>query len=778
MRFHRHTNPCHDIRKPRRGEQVTLNPPGFVVKPIPGVSRYRLELSRDRSFPAGQTIQAEFGPWTVWIPEEPLSPGRWYWRWFAGDRASQVWYFDIAGDALVEAVPGRVELAGRAGPHPRIIFTEKNLQHLRNTTDAVLRDDLARLRRLADACLGKSHDMPEPPWLPQRGKDQETHLRIWRAAMNDSRTFAMGAACLALAWLIWRDERYAKAATSRLLSLARWDPDGATSIRHNDEPHMSVIQRATVAYDWLYEIMPEPQRRAVREHLERRLHNTYRHLRHELNFGIERITSHATRMLGFLGFGGLSLLGECDEAAEWLDYVLRIMVALWPIWGGQDGGWAQGVPYSSPYVAWACESAYGLYTGLGFNVYGHAFFRNHLLWRTLCLPVYAEQSAFGDAAERPPANIPDHYACLEHLRRMFRCEQLVPVSESLRRKVLQANPDYFSWLLLVTEPPAGLPEVTELPEAAAFRDVGWVAFRRNLAQGSDDIALLMKSSPYASISHSHADQNAFVLHAFGKSLAIASGYYDAYGTLHHHCWTRQTKAVNAITLAGAGQRISDPSASGRIEAFQRRRRYAYACARAAPAYVGRLSRADRHVVFADSRYFVIVDDLESPVEESFWWHLHSFDPMQFDEAAKQVLIDRDGVRLFVQLVYPDQMTFLQHNRFDVPPLPRDGADYPPQWHFTAIPVPIRRSDLFAAILIPLRPDEPPPQVQVSERDGCVAASVRFDAAAWPADFAGREDVWLFGRPDRNLLTWQGVTAEGLFGWFRKDKRIGLWKRRR
>jgi len=805
MKADRHPNPAVNVRRPRNAERVTLNPPGFVFRPVPGVEHYRIELARSRDFSARPVVRGEVGPWTVWIPQQPLAPGRWYWRWSGGGRTSDVWWFDVAEEALVQQIIPKADLTSRVRPHPRLLLTEQALAALRDSPPEIVREDLATLRRLAEQILAEPHEMPEPPWLPSRSKDQEGYLRLWRAALIDSRAFARGAECLALAWLIWRERRFADAAICRLLSLAKWDPDGSTSIEHNDEPHMSVIQHVPFAYDWLSEVLTGEQRDRIRDNLAGRLRNTYRHLRERLNFLVEDATgSHAGRMFGFLGRGALALLGEVDEAVDWLDYVLRLSVAAWPAWGGADGGWAQGIPYSSFYVCRACEWAYSLYTALGFNLYAKSFFRNHVRWRALCLPVYAEQSPFGDAAERPPAHLPEHYACLEHLRRMFRIASLEDLTQALRQRVRSVDPDFFLPLLLVCDPPEGLPEQSDVPGEAAFTDVGWVAMRRELFRPDQDVALLFKSSQYGSVSHSHADQNAFVLHAFGKTLAIASGYYDAYGTLHHHCWTRQTKAVNAITLAGTGQPPGDADAVGRISRFRSTRRYVCACGQAAAAYAGRLLRADRHVVFADRRYFVILDDLESRLTESFWWHLHSYTEMEFDRETKQVIIDRDGVRLFVQLVYPDQMHFSQSDRFDIPPLPRYGADedasrqqgrlagrwrsfslrsslkidYRPQWHFVATPVALRRNDVIAAVLLPLRPDEPLPSVELFEEDGCFGVSLRWNAGAWPRNFAGRCDTWVFARPSSATLRWRGFEAEGLFAWLRQDKPAGLWKRPR
>lgn len=63
----------------------------------------------------------------------------------------------------------------------------------------------------------------------------------------------------------------------------------------------------------------------------------------------------------------------------------------------------------------------------------------------------------------------------------------------------------------------------EIEEVKWFQDVGWVAMHHRMDDPEEHIMFLTKSSPYGSISHSHGDQNCFVLHAFGEPLAIHSG---------------------------------------------------------------------------------------------------------------------------------------------------------------------------------------------------------------------------------------------------------------
>jgi hypothetical protein len=97
-----------------------------------------------------------------------------------------------------------------------------------------------------------------------------------------------------------------------------------------------------------------------------------------------------------------------------------------------------------------------------------------------------------------------------------------------------------------TAPPNGL-------RFKHFRDVGWVAVNKNLADPSQHIFLLTKASPFGSLSHSHADQGSFLLHAYGQPLIINSGHYVGYGTQMHLNWRKQTKSANTILIDGIGQ---------------------------------------------------------------------------------------------------------------------------------------------------------------------------------------------------------------------------------
>jgi hypothetical protein len=176
----------------------------------------------------------------------------------------------------------------------------------------------------------------------------------------------------------------------------------------------------------------------------------------------------------------------------------------------------------------------------------------------------------------------------------------------------------------------------ELPPARWFPAVGLASFHTALGDRQNDISFLMRSSPYGGVSHGHADQNAYAIEAFGRGLAIATGYYPWYGSPHHDKWTRATRAVNSILVDGQGQVQRRWGAGGQLTAMESVEGYDYAEGEAAPAYAGLLERFRRRVVHVRPGMFVMLDDLQSPRPARFQWLLHAYHQIQIKE-GKQVL---------------------------------------------------------------------------------------------------------------------------------------------
>jgi hypothetical protein len=169
----------------------------------------------------------------------------------------------------------------------------------------------------------------------------------------------------------------------------------------------------------------------------------------------------------------------------------------------------------------------------------------------------------------------------------------------------------------------------ELPAQRFFRDVGWVSLHSALGRPEEDIHITFKSSPYGSFSHSHADQNAFILNAFGEGLAINSAYREFHRSPHHQQWTWQTKSKNTLLIDGLGQKPQDKTATGKITRFETSSRFVWTTGDATVAYQSgqkeprRVKRVTRDLVFIDRRYVALRDRVELTTPGKLSWLLHA-----------------------------------------------------------------------------------------------------------------------------------------------------------
>ena len=87
----------------------------------------------------------------------------------------------------------------------------------------------------------------------------------------------------------------------------------------------------------------------------------------------------------------MAFSGDVPESANWLDYSLRSYLTSSPGFGGDEGGWAQGVSYWSHYIYCHANFARALRQATGVNLFVKPFFRNTGYFGLYCLPPYAPQ---------------------------------------------------------------------------------------------------------------------------------------------------------------------------------------------------------------------------------------------------------------------------------------------------------------------------------------------------------------------------------------------------
>jgi hypothetical protein len=330
---------------------------------------------------------------------------------------------------------------------------------------------------------------------------------------------------------------------------------------------------------------------------------------------------------------------------------------------------------------------------------------------------------------------------------------------------------------------------THLDGSRHLKDIGWVAMHSALGDAEKDVWVLFRSSRYGSFSHSHADQNSFQLNAYGRALAIDSGYYPWYGSTHDNLWTRQTWAHNDILVNGRGQPPHTWNAKGNIEAFDRHglitvvrgqasesynlpqpeetlSQWAESLKQPVPPMQPKVESFERTLVFVASKcqpMLVIQDFVKTDGPAPFDWLLHALNRMEIGASPGTITIADSDVRLAVRLLSTVPFQLSQSSAFNVPPESADNtayqgasAKFPDQWHLkahTGVPA----SEIkFLAVMIPYRSSEPEPRV-VPFQSGSVAG-FRIGAskvtAWWGAGETGKFE--LEGKPTTGRMV---VTAD-------------------
>jgi len=616
----------------------------------------------------------------VLVLTTPLPPGDYEWTIEAFDKENQsiakrrAFKLSIPEKTIEFPFPDIDKVFSRVhSHHPRLIFDKNDLPDIRSTLHSTRKQAWQAVQHMADESL--ELDTPKPPWYASISKKEDYNTRRleYRKYYRYIRKYIdEGLQSTSLAWLMTGDEKYADKAKEILFVLIQWDPHGITSSNEIgfDEPGLSLARCVHRAYDWLYDALSDQEREQVRQYVIERTRDTWSRVGENRPFLVRPGSSHDGRLIGYLGEQALVLAGEADEieVKKWLNYSLKAFWSVFPHWAGSDGGWAEGIGYAAAYNIRASTWIESFLQTADLDLWQKPFFQKIPDFFIYCARPNDEFWAFGDGAERGPRSQPSRAKILRSLMSHYAQRFNYPEAQWWANQVpLESNNISNPITPLIAEQKIEGKPPHNLANAAVFRDIGWVALHSDLADIDKDIFFLFKSSPFGSISHSHADQNAFYLSVGGRALAIPSGYYGpVYGMPHHAEWTRSSKANNTILVDGEGQIVRDFTATGSISKFFHHDKITYFCGDAAPAYKGTLNKFDRHVLYIRPGFFLILDDLQTPEPQTFQWMLHALKEMHIEHNI--VTINRLGARAqFTLFTSANQsLKFSQTDKFDTP----------------------------------------------------------------------------------------------------------------
>ena len=679
---------------PADGGTAINNPPPLLWLPAekPELVRcYHVQLSRNSDFSAKGRIEAST-PYLMWIPEQTLEPGEWFWRYGVEHADGKIEWsktrrFLIPKDAAMFPFPPASQFK-ISDASPRLLFNADLLKKIRRQiASGALKEMTDQLVAQVHACAGKDL-VEEPEWLPPR--DSSAFGRYYSATLIATRPDMDKMSDAALAYLLTGDRECGQEARRRILHFFKWAPDGASSLAHNDEPAMWLMMRGCRAYDWTRELFTAEERKKIEHNMMVRAQDFYDQLR-KRPFENHPFVSHDGRIVGILGEAAIALSGTYPEkTSEWLRYVTGIYWSVYPAWGREDGGWNEGPGYWQAYMEIALHFVLALRTATGIDLTRRPFFANTAYYRFYLTPPGSRMMPFGDGRQYTP---PGKTNVVYFFSSLLQDPYLRWHAENSPLKSLGG---VLGYLLFDDQLKAKVPE--SLPLARYFPGVGLVSSHSTLAGRGENVGFHFHSSPYGGVSHGHNDQNCFVLEAYGEALAVPSGEYDYYGSPHHHGWTQQTKAKCGITYDGGIGQKRGWTAQGGIAGFSHSEHFDLIRGDAGKAYGGDLDRALRDVVRVRPDIFVIRDSIAGKKEHRYEFLLHALDPMEIDSKAQVVTVVRPKASLEVRFLVPKNLVFRQSDEYRPKP---EARDYKNIWHLTAQADPAKAVE-FLSVLLPYR----------------------------------------------------------------------------
>jgi hypothetical protein len=599
-------------------------------------------------------------------------------------------------------IPDLAELRRRVPQtHPRLHFPGNGLRDLAERLDQPpFTQHYAEVLQLADRFLGQTLPRVEVPaefYASYRAQSPEAvkqHYDVQGPVERNMETLRTSS----LVYRVTGRREYFEQARQALLALAAIDTAG-TSYRIT-HCFCHLIPAISIGLDWLWDDLAAAERDLVVSALLRRTRDFF-----PLSLLVAMdspLDSHAWEY-GIFGMthAALCLFGQVPEAEEWLLTVLRFLDRSFPGFGGDDGGWGQGLGYVADLDVQLVMHL--LYLGTGVNFFASAWGRNNGNSRLYFQSPYSVGTAFGDAAYLPRPGLQ------KQVMEIYAMATQNPYYQWYADQIEAPyfgggyffSHEYFLSHFLHWSTPQAKPP-TDLPQSLHLRDVDWVAMHTALADRERNVALLFKSSHFGSFNHSHADQNSFVLEAFGQSLLIDSGYYPWYGSRHDVNWTRQSRAHNVVLINGKGQGVWNRRAAGRIVAYVDNDEVVYSAGDATAAYqqpsLGAplelcaahegVVRAIRHIAFCRPDVIVILDDLQTEKPAEIQFLLHALEPFRVDGAPRQATLVSGAALARVSFLGSHPLTVTQTDQFSDPPERISAADTDQralgnQWHLTA-----------------------------------------------------------------------------------------------
>ncbi|UXY15500.1 heparinase II/III-family protein [Chitiniphilus purpureus] len=510
--------------------------------------------------------------------------------------------------------------------------------------------------------------------------------------------------------------------------IASWSTAAGSPTSHakQDQINRQIAFILATTYDWFFAELDSAQQAALLQNIDVRLVG----LKNDtLTLDGWLFGSHGWASASFAATIG-ALVGSTGPqspagapADRWLSVTLPGYLAAISPWGGEDGGFGNGMGY----LANALDSMIPLWDMLkqatGVDLYKTAWARNTGKLLAYMTPPGATEVLFGDqGGEGVAREVVVGWAARTQVPEVKWLAQayLAEDYDAGRTGIMKSD-----HMISANPAPDLIAQAFKQDVSLQFehsprlqvrdhywnRSTGWVALYNSIRlPAARRTAIYFKSSPFGSFNHSHADQNSFLLYHRGEAMAVDSGVFDGFGSQYPHFmqWYIHTRAHNAITYdgtddyGGLGQfndvLRQDPVSnlyylnfsSGAIKAAPQgdaNQDFEIVVGDALPAYANQDSNfriALRGLVYHRPSNTVLVLDrmFVNPAAPRYWeWNLHTPTQMQVDPLKPtHGRWEKGAASVCLQHIFPAEraLTFSQQQGYPVPP--GEGKTVRENWH--------------------------------------------------------------------------------------------------
>lgn len=515
---------------------------------------------------------------------------------------------------------------------PNYLFIDQEINSLRNDinhTKAVV------YKRLYDQCR------------------RYGNVSIFEDQPSGSVTFmGIASANLSLMYLLTKQAHYFKEAKRWVFTSANYPHWGSDRNRDVDLSAAWLLFGLALSYDWLKSDLSEEERCILRDKLILQATRMYEHKQMNQGSGwaAHYWQNHNWINMTGLAAAGYALVEEYPEAQEWIDAAKENFEFIYSVLP-DDGSDYEGVVYWRYGAMWLFVYAHLVKEREDIDYFATTpFLKNTFYYRLYqSAPDLQRQINFGDCHDRFSGHSTAIYyktaavygnGHAQKMGNLVRDEYLY--REALDSKVKPGILPECLFEVLFYDPSVPETDFEDLPLTTYFEDLGLAVIRSSWEK--DAIHFSFKCSApggktqwdeahkliaqtghkHLSLSHQHPDNNSFILVANDTYFAIDDGYNRTVKAEHHN-----VVLVDEVGYQDEGQNDiwSDytPDMMGVVEKYVNEEDIVYVVGETAKTYQKslKLTRFARHVLHTHKPYFIIFDELQSELDHSYTWLLHS-----------------------------------------------------------------------------------------------------------------------------------------------------------